>query len=376
MVFLKLTGKAERPDPRLLWAAIVESSDDAIISKTLDGTITSWNQGATRIFGYEADDMIGRHVLTLIPAGRENEEPAIIARLRKGERIDHSETVRRHKDGHFIDVSLTISPIHDAQGTVIGASKIARDITERKAARAAMEEAAVLRGAVAEAESFSYMVTHDLRTPLRAIEGFSRRLQRTAPTLDAEAKQSLDFIVGAVDKMSATIDGLLELTRVSRAPLKRQPIDVSAAARAILAEQLAGLDRPVDVVIPAGIRAEADAQLVHVILSNLLGNALKFTRRLAIPRIEVGVAASQGQPVTYFVRDNGIGFAPEEAAELFTAFNRLNPESEFEGSGIGLATVRRAVERHGGRAWAEGVTGRGATVYFTWAPAAGVTSLL
>jgi PAS domain S-box-containing protein len=357
--------KTGRPDPRWLLAAIVASSDDAIISKTLDGIITSWNGGATRIFGYGPEEVVGKPVTILIPAGQENEEPAILARLRRGERVDHYETRRRHKDGHLIDVSLTISPIYDDDGTIVGASKIARDITLRIQARAAVEEAAALRGAVAEAEAFADMVTHDLRTPLRAIEGFAHRMQRHQE-LSATAREELGFILHASDRMARTIDGLLQLTRITRSPVRRQEVDVSAMARATLADLRVGSERGLQVVVPDGILAEADPDLLLVVLGNLLANAWKFTRRQAHPRIEVGV--SGGRPASYFVRDNGIGFAPEDAGGLFTPFHRLEPGGEFEGTGIGLATVRRAVERHGGKAWAEARPGEGATFWFTLGP--------
>ncbi len=369
MVFLlKLAGRAERPDPRLLLAAIVASSDDAIVSKTLDGIITSWNQGATRIFGYGPDEVVGKPIVdVLIPKGQEDEEPAILARLRRGERIEHYETRRLHKDGRLIDVSLTISPIYDDDGTIVGASKIARDITDRIAARAAVEEAAALRGAVAEAEAFSAMITHDLRTPLRAIEGFSRRLQREEG-LGPAARQNLGFIVSAVDRMGRTIEGLLQLAGITRSPLRRQRVDVSGLARSVVAELRVQGDREVEVVVPDGIRAHADPDLLHVVMANLLGNAWKFTRRQPRARIEVGAVGPPERPTSYFVRDNGIGFVPAQAEGLFAAFHRLRPEGEFEGTGIGLATVRRAVERHGGKVWAEGKPDAGATFRFTLGP--------
>lgn len=368
VVLLNLGVKPERPDPRSLLAAIVASSDDAIVSKTLDGIVTSWNQGATRLFGYEADEMVGQHITRLFPPGREDEEPRIIERIRRGERVDHFETKRRHKDGHLLDVSLTISPIRDDSGEIIGASKIARDITDRMEAQAAREEAAALRGAVAEAESFGYMVSHDLRTPLRAIEGFSQRLQREVDRLTPDGRESLQYIVGAARKMSNTIDGLMQLTRVGRTPLRRQDTDLSQVARGVVAELRANTRRDVQAVVPDGIHAYADPDLAVVVLSNLLGNAWKFTRRQPQARIEFGVVGPHDQPLSYFVRDNGIGFAPGDAKDLFTAFTRLNPGGEFEGTGIGLATVRRAIERHGGKVWIDAKPGEGAQVSFTFGP--------
>lgn len=362
---VKAKELAPQLDPRLLLAAIVDSSDDAIVSKTMDGIITSWNDGARRLFGYEAEEVIGQSITILIPSEpeEEGEEERILGRIRKGERIDHYETKRRHKDGHLIPVSLSISPVRDAEGNVVGAAKIVRDMTEREVARTAKEEVDLLRGAVREAEAFSYTITHDLRTPLRAIEGFSRRLLDHRDEVDPELGEDLEFIHRAARQMARTIEGLLQLSRITRTTVNRQKVDLGQLAHAIVAELDVTSPRRVELVVAPGLVAEADPILTRVLLTNLLDNAWKFTRSRENPRVELG-ASGDGERA-FFVRDNGIGFKSTDAATLFQPFHRLNPTSEYEGTGIGLATVRRIVERHGGRAWAEGAPNEGATFHFS-----------
>jgi len=203
------------------YAAIVESSDDAIISKNLDGIIQSWNNGAQRIFGYTADEVIGKSVTILIPEGLVNEEPAIIGRIRRGERIDHYETIRKRKDGALLNISLTVSPIKDDSGKVIGASKIARDITGSKQAAEALRKAqedlvkaneeleervrirtASLKEAIAQMEEFSYTVSHDLRGPVRAMHGYATAvLEDFSDRLDARGRDYLQRIVRGSNRM-------------------------------------------------------------------------------------------------------------------------------------------------------------------------------
>jgi signal transduction histidine kinase len=224
-----------------------------------------------------------------------------------------------------------------------------------------------LEAANKDLEAFSYSVSHDLRAPLRAIDGFSQALlEDHAAALDERGREHLGRVRAAAQRMGELIDDLLQLSRVSRAELVRAPVDLGALAREVAAE-LAQREpgRSVSLAIGEGLRAEADRRLARIVLENLLGNAWKFTARRAAARIEVGAGAAADGAPTFFVRDDGAGFDPRYAHKLFAPFQRLHGAAEFPGTGIGLAIVQRIVDRHGGRAWAEGEPGRGAVFWFT-----------
>jgi two-component system NtrC family sensor kinase len=216
-----------------------------------------------------------------------------------------------------------------------------------------------------ELEAFSYSVSHDLRAPLCSIKGFSRALlEEHADELTTPARDYVIRVRRAAHRMSELIDDLLTLSRISRSECSRERIDLSAIAQAVGAElQKGNPERRVDLQIEEGLVADADAKLMQILFENLLGNSWKFTAKVARAHIWVG-SQKDGGTLGFFVRDDGAGFDPVHAEKLFRPFQRLHPESEFPGTGIGLATVRRIVERHGGRAWAEGEKGRGATFYF------------
>ena len=281
--------------------------------------------------------------------------------------VQHFDTVRRRKDGKLVDVSLTISPVRNAAGRVIGISKVARDVTERRHAErelARAKEAA--EGASRELEAFSYSVAHDLRAPLRGMNGFAQiLLDQYKDKFDAEGQDWLNEILLNANRMGALIDALLSLSRVTRSVLRRELVDLSVLARETVAALAAQEpERVVECAIQEGLHARADATLARALIENLLGNAWKFTRRAAQPRIAVGVTEQNGEPV-FFVRDNGAGFDVAYAQKLFAPFQRLHSSQEFPGTGIGLATVQRIVRRHGGRIWAEGIVDAGATFSFT-----------
>lgn len=354
-------------------AAIVDASDDAIIAKKLDGTIVAWNHGASRLYGYTAPEVIGQPVSILIPPGKINEVPAILERIRRGERVDSYETIRRTKDGRQIEISLTVSPVRNAYGEVTGASSIGRDITEKKKAdRELRELTEELRQTVAELavanrelEAFSYAVSHDLRSPLRAIEGFSQALvDDYGEQLDKEARQMLTRVrVGAV-RMGELIDEILSLSLLARKELKPRPVDLTEMARKVTSDLQAQVpDRPVDVVLEEDLTAYGDPELLRIAITNLFENAWKFTAECAEPRIEFRRERVDGRSA-YVVRDNGAGFDMRYSGKLFQPFERLHREDEFPGLGVGLATVQRVVQRHEGAVWAEGSPGEGAAFYF------------
>jgi light-regulated signal transduction histidine kinase (bacteriophytochrome) len=216
-----------------------------------------------------------------------------------------------------------------------------------------------------ELESFSYSVAHDLRAPLRSIDGFSDALlEDCAEQLDERGRKYLTHIRAAAHRMSQLIDDLLALSRLTRAEVNRTRVDLTALATAVVEQLRLADSRPVECIVQPDVWAVGDSRLLRTAFENLLGNAWKFTRKRAGARIEFGAQIDQ-RPIVYFVRDNGAGFEMNYAAKLFGAFQRLHSFEEFEGRGIGLATVQRIVRRHAGRIWAEGAVNRGATFYFT-----------
>jgi light-regulated signal transduction histidine kinase (bacteriophytochrome) len=262
------------------------------------------------------------------------------------------------KDGSEFAIEISLSPLETADGVLV--SSAIRDITERKM----IESALTL--ANRELEAFSYSVAHDLRAPLRGMNGFAQVLLNTyKDKLDSDGQDWLHEILLNATKMGALIDALLGLARVTRTELRPQSVDLSAMARAAVAQLAASEpERSVDVVIEGNLWAELDPGLARVIADNLLGNAWKFTSKAASARIEFGTAEANGVQC-FFVRDNGAGFDMDFAKKLFAPFQRLHTVAEFPGTGVGLATVQRIVSRHGGRIWAEASVNRGATFSFT-----------
>lgn len=342
--------------------------DYAVIALDKDGIITSWNGAAERIKGYRAEQIVGKHVSIFytpdeIAIGKPTIELATAAQ--QGRFEDDGWRVR--KDGSQFWANVVVTPLLDQAGQVRGFVKITRDTTEkRKAEQELLRRSGELEAANKELESFSYSVSHDLRAPLRGIDGFSQALQEDyASALDATGKNYVARIRAGTQRMGTLIDDLLNLARVTRAEMHREKIDLSRMAGAITRElQSCEPERKVSVNVGKGLTAEGDNRLVRVALQNLLGNAWKFTSKRPDAQIEFGRLNSNGSGA-FFVRDNGAGFDPAYAMRLFGAFQRLHSMDEFPGTGIGLATVQRIVQRHGGKVWAEGAVNQGATVYFT-----------
>jgi PAS domain S-box-containing protein len=358
--------------PAQLYAALISSSDDAIVLKSLEGVILTWNQGAMRMYGYTPDEAIGQPMAMLCPPERSGEVSEILVKVRSGERISHYETMRRRKDGTIFPVSVSVSPVNDEYGATIGAASIARDITEQSQTRVAAALASQKKDldidiADQNLSSFTYSVSHDLRSPLRALAGYSSLLlQECGDALGEEGRDYAARIEAASKQMSVLIDDLLNLSRITRAALHLQTVDLSAEVEDIAGQlQRQEPGRDVHFRIQRLVQVRADPALIRTVLQNLMANAWKFTSHRPGALIEFGTTPTGDAPICYYVRDNGVGFDPLYVSKLFQPFQRLHSVGEFPGTGIGLANVRQIIERHGGHAWAEGKVGEGAAIYFT-----------
>jgi len=376
--FEDVTERKLGEEERARLAAIVESSNDAIIGKTLDGIITSWNEAAQRIYGYSPEEAVGQPISMLVPSDRPDEVKKILDSVRQGEKVEPFDTVRITKDGRRLDISLTVSPIRSFAGAVVGASTIARDITGRKRAeeeirllneqleQRVLQRTAQLEEANRELESFSYSVSHDLRAPIRHIGGFARMLkERAEPSLDETSLRYVKIIMESTQRAGALVDDLLSFSRMARVEMHDIPIDTNGLVREALDElRFEENGRSVDWRIARLPGVRGDPSMLRLVFRNLLSNALKYTRSRERAVIEVGSTQDEAETV-FFVRDNGVGFDMRYVDKLFGVFQRLHGVEEFEGTGIGLANVRRIVQRHGGRVWAQGSLGSGATFYFS-----------
>jgi len=359
-------------------AAIVESSDDAIISKDLNGVVRSVNAAAERMFGYSAAELVGRPIRLIIPADRQAEEDGIIAKLRRGERVDHFQTIRRTKDGRLIDVSLTVSPVRDTSGRVVGASKIARDITEQKRAAAErerlLEAERVARGEAERAnrvkDDFVAMVSHELRTPLNAILGWTQLMTRgrNDPAL---VQRGIDVVARNTRLQAQLISDLLDISRIGAGKLQLDPRSVDL--RAIVGQSLETIEeeaRSKGVAIEstledAGSLVSGDPARLQQICWNLLSNAVKFTPRGGRVRMRL---TFDGPWALVEVADTGVGIRPEFLPHVFDRFQQADRSitRQFGGLGLGLSIVKHLVELHGGavEAASDG-EGKGATFRVT-----------
>ncbi len=359
-------------------AAIVDSSDDAIVSKTLEGIITSWNQSAERIFGYTAAEAVGQHITLIIPEDRLPEEKEVLARLVRGERINHFETVRRTKDGRLIDISLTVSPVRNAAGRVIGASKVARDISDRRLRERERQELLEReQEARAEAEmvnrsrdQFLTTLSHELRTPLNAIYGWARMLD-TGRLDEPVIRRATEAILRNATAQVQLIEDLFDVSRVitGNMRLEVRPLNVAMVIESALdtvrpAATTKGVQLEL-VVDPAAGAMMGDPARLQQVIWNLLMNAVKFTPRGG--RVTVHLRRVDAQ-IEIVVSDTGEGIAPEHMPRLFQRFGQADSSStrRHTGLGIGLALVRHLVDLHGGTVKAHSAgPGLGATFMVT-----------
>jgi PAS domain S-box-containing protein len=374
LVFRDVSERRRAEEDRARLAAIVESSDDAIVSKTLDGVIRSWNAGAERLFGYTAAEAVGRPITLIIPPELHDEERAILEKLRRGERIDHFETVRVAKDGRRLDISLTVSPVRDDAGRVIGASKVARDITEKKLkeirlARALdreREQGLLLREQDRRKDEFLALLAHELRNPLAPLRNGLQVIRLAGADANTLA-QTRGMMERQLGHMVRLIDDLLDVSRINRnkMELRRARVPLADAVHSAVETARPLLDAGGHTLTvslpPAPVFLDADLTRLAQVFGNLLTNSAKYTPRGGHIRL---VAERRGEEVIVAVRDDGIGIPAESLHSIFDMFSQVDRSIERAtgGLGIGLALVRGLVEMHGGTVTAESPgVGQGST---------------
>jgi PAS domain S-box-containing protein len=355
---------------------LLEAAPDAVLITDDQGRIQLVNAETQRLFGYHRDELMGREIEMLIPqryrGAHVGHRGGYIAAARTRPMGAGLELYGLRKDGSEFPVSVSLSPTTTDQGLMVFCD--IRDITEQRAIETQIQDLnrrlqldnAELAAVNRELEAFSYSVSHDLRAPLRAIDGFSQALIEDAgPLLNSEHHSHLSRVRQAAQRMGLLIDDLIKLARVTRADVRIDDVDLTAIARQVAAGlQDSTAERQAEIVIAPNLRTKGDPRLLQVALDNLLNNSWKFTAPRSPARIEFGKLKVDGKPA-FFVRDNGVGFDMAYAGKMFGAFQRFHDAREFSGTGIGLATVQRIIHKHGGRIWAESQPGNGATFFFT-----------
>ncbi|CAN5418215.1 hypothetical protein BH11BAC2_BH11BAC2_18070 [soil metagenome] len=364
--FRDITSRKQAEEEKELFTSIVNFSDDAIISKNLKGIITSWNHGAELVFGYKNEEVVGKHISILIPLHLQHEEVEIINKIRMGQYVDHYETERVRKDGKIINVTLTVSPLKNSAGKIVGASKISRDVTEKKKVEKELSKnVAELERSNKELEQFAYIASHDLQEPLRMVGSYMQLIERRYKgKLDTEADEFIHYAVDGANRMKQLISDLLNYSRMNT-PGTIIPVDLNT----VLEEILKNLTKSFS---ESGAKfqseklpvIEADRTQMIQLFQNLISNAIKFRREGISPEISLTAVKKEGEWL-FSIADNGIGIDQQYADRVFIVFKQLHTKAKYGGTGIGLAIAKKIVERHGGSIWFDSVSGKGTTFNFT-----------
>lgn len=338
----------------LHWAAIIESSDDAIISKSIDGYITSWNKGAQRLYGYTPDEIVGQPVSVLMPPEKKDDFPFIMKQLHEGKRVEHYETERMTKDGKILHVSITVSPIRDSQGNIIGASKIARDITDKVEQEKRRDE-------------FVSTTSHELKTPLTSQRAFGELLEQVIDTKNyTELKPYIRKINQQTEKLTKLIEDLLELSRVQNARLRMESkvFDFDQLVSEIVENTQMTTSHELIIKGKTGKFVKGDRERIGQVLTNLLSNAIKYS-----PKAEKVFVISKVKDadIILSIQDFGIGIAKEFFDKIFERFFRVTGDDEktYPGMGIGLHLSNEIIKHHKGTIWVDSEKGKGSVFSFS-----------
>lgn len=356
--------RAEEAMARL--AAIVEGAEDAIFSEDLNGIIQTWNAGAEKLYGYSSGDVIGKHVSLLVPEENRGELEEMTQKMRAGVQ-GHFETVRVTKSGRRIIASLTMSPIRDPAGRIIGVSKVVHDITSRKNTEKNLKETVrALERSNRELRQFAYVASHDLQEPLRNVTRYVELLSlRYRELLDEKALRYVEFAVEGAARIHALINDLIAFSEVGAQIREFRPVSMQTVTEEAIDNLREMIEQNrAEVTLDQLPEVMGDRSHLVQLMQNLLGNAIKFRKKELPPRVRVAVRQENGE-WRFGIQDNGIGIESDYFDKIFVIFQRLHPRSEYPGTGIGLAICRKIVEWHGGKIWVESTVGEGSTFYFT-----------
>jgi PAS domain S-box-containing protein len=387
--FKDITERRIAIERESLLASIINSSEDAIISKTLDGIITSWNKGAEQIFGYTSEEAIGKSIALIIPSELFiAEEPNIVSQIKNGIHFNHYETVRLTKNKQFIDVSLTVSPIKNANGQVVGASKIVRNITDKKLTDVLLKQqntaltksandlaklntsleqkAKSLAASNAELEQFAYVASHDLQEPLRMVTSFLTQISnKYANAFDEKGKKYIDFAVDGAKRMRQIILDLLEFSRIGRIETPIETVHTMALIDSIKALYAKELEDKKAILYYNNLpELNTFAIPLQQVFQNLIGNALKYCKPDTAPIITITATACNNY-WQFSIADNGIGIEAEYFDKIFIIFQRLHTKEAYAGTGMGLAITKKIIDNLGGKIWVSSAENIGSTFYFT-----------
>lgn len=354
-------------------STVVKQSNDAIYIHDNEGKIISWNQGAEEMYGYSEKEAIQMNIRNIIPKHLLAQTEGVINKILTGEKIKDIETKRISKHGKLIDVLFSAAIINDSDSDKNAIAITERNITEQKIADERIRQLnedlqnniMQLEHVNKDLESFSYSVSHDLRAPLRAITGFTTIIEKNyQDKMDEEFKRLFEFIQGNSQRMGTLIENLLSFSRLGKKPVEKSEIDIGTMVQQAVEDVNKSIVHHAKIIIGDIHPAEGDYALLMQVWVNLISNAIKYSSKKEKPEIEIGSSKS-GDDITYFVKDNGVGFDMKYAHKLFGVFQRLHSAEEFEGTGVGLATVARIINKHGGKIWVEAKENEGAVFSFT-----------